>query len=243
MLFLILGMHKSGTTLIAETLMRSGINMGFDLKMDEIDYSNQKCEGYLLREINNDILNSHGKNSLKIKPIKSFQISEAVEKKIHKLIVKQTEYNNWGMKDPRLVLTYDVWKKCLDDFKLIVIIRNPVDVVMHYIRDYPTSRKLLFFPYYILRALSVWRTYNIYIEKYLRDERKENYIILNYSKFIKSDTGLEVLSNFVGKELIDARTKTHNKKNDRIDSMISLFTYLISVRSRKIYYKMSLKAN
>lgn len=239
MIYVILGMHKSGTTLIAESLMKSGINMGFDLNPEESDYLSEKCESRLLRDINKYLLKSHNKGSDTISRLPLLQEEELkrVESMIQTFIEKQKKYADWGMKDPRLVLTFDMWKKYLDQYKLIVVFREPEDVVMHYLKVYSPIRQLLFFPYLIYRALKVWRIYNEQILK-ISAESTVDTIFINYNKFMKSEVELEKLSDFVGIDLKDCRSTRFKRPMKKLDNFLRHYLNIVSFKEKKLMYKM-----
>ncbi len=58
MIYIVLGMHKSGTTLVAQTLHAAGINMGdFD---ESLTYdTNNKYERHDTQELNRDLLHGY----------------------------------------------------------------------------------------------------------------------------------------------------------------------------------------
>lgn len=191
-------MHKSGTTLVSQLLHASGINMGFDLLPGEEDYKKEKCEGRLLRKINRLLLDCGDAESLDIEIKSDLFVTEHVEVQSQHLLDAQANYENWGMKDPRQVFTYQYWKKILPEHKLIVVYRSPFEVVEHYLR-----KKFIFKR--MIKAIFAWNNYNRRIISICQETPESDYILVNYNKLMVSDEELGRVRDFVGVELIDSR--------------------------------------
>lgn len=204
MIYIVLGMHKSGTTLTAQLLHGSGINMGFDLNDGEEDYGAEKCEGRLLREINNSLLGSKGVFSLDVDVPQHFLEQSLNAERIGKLIEAQSSYPDWGMKNPIQTLTYSFWESRLPEHKLILVFRSPESVAKHYIRSRPGYKVYW-------RALATWKQYNQQILKLLSEVPAQERILINYDRMLKDDSEFKRLEKFVGKPLIDQRRKTKSK--------------------------------
>jgi len=205
MIYVVLGMHKSGTTLVAQTLHRSGINMGFDLAEGDDTYSREKCEGYLLREINNTLLRSERHYSLDIDLREPIVTRDEARPIAAKLMEEQSGYPDWGMKDPRLVGTYpSFWKNILDRHRLIAVYRDPAMVANYYVghpRFIDQKTEVL------VKSLRLWKEYNLRILDCLADHPESETLLINYDRLMDGK-GLEQLQKFVGTELIDCRRKS-----------------------------------
>lgn len=129
MIYIVLGMHKSGTTLVAKTLHESGVNMGV---AEGGDYPKFKYEDKRVNDIKNDILY----NGMKVKsyelPVscnnKSYAIAGYIEQ-------RQGEGNeNWGIKIPDMLMCYEQWRLLLPEHTLIGIRRSYEGVLAHYMK-------------------------------------------------------------------------------------------------------------
>ena len=150
MIYIVLGMHKSGTTLTAQLLSHAGINMGFDLDSGDDDYEKEKCESRLLRNVNKALLNCGDAHSLNIRIPVTLNCTSQTDMGARHLIEQQAKYPNWGMKDPRLVHTYSYWMGKLPAHKIIFVYRDPVRVADHYTRKNESKRRFK-------KALRTWR--------------------------------------------------------------------------------------
>ena len=205
MIYVVLGMHKSGTTLISQILHKSGIVMGvFD---EAVDYdSGNQYERKEALEINMEMLKKNYKDF-------SLDVTDPIEKadyivkeKIIKLIKHfDKRHKKWGFKDPRTCLTYDVWKQSLPEHKLIIVYRSPVEIWFHYTQNIHRWRfvKLL---RQGVKALRAWYVYNSQIIKIMR-ATPYNSIAFNYRDFMNDASSFESLEAFVGEKLADSRQK------------------------------------
>ena len=129
----VLGMHKSGTTLVAETLHRSGIAMIESEVAGGYDDGN-KMERAATCALNMDLLDDQGTESLRlIRPL-SPDADNATHKDRARELTAGLGPGPWGFKDPRTLLTFDFWQDVLDAPVLIGVYRDPVEVFRHYLR-------------------------------------------------------------------------------------------------------------
>ncbi len=129
MVYLVLGMHKSGTTLVAEILHKSQISM-VDEVQSNLSYEGDKFERKTTNEINKELLKAS--HSLTWAD-QSLQCTDEQAGRIRQMIaVCENKYTAWGFKDPRTCLTYHIWKQILPDHKILIVYRNPYQVMAHY---------------------------------------------------------------------------------------------------------------
>ena len=137
---IITGMHRSGTSLITKILSKY-IFIG-----NKVDFNN---ESLYFQRINRWLLSCNScswDNPLTFNELNENEsniliskLNENINKKLPSLIYfgfKNIFYNNnffnlktmWGWKDPVNVFTIYLWSKVFDEFKIININRNPLDV-------------------------------------------------------------------------------------------------------------------
>ncbi len=90
-----------------------------------------------------------------------------------------SKYGNWGFKDPRTSLTYDLIKPYLPEHKLICAFRQPQEVEIHYASRNPINK---------IRFIKMWLIYNLSIIKAAISVEPEDVIFINYNKFM-NDAG------------------------------------------------------
>jgi len=130
----ILGMHRSGTSMVARLLKSSGLMLGSDTQLIGADAGN--IDGHFEHvgfvKINNAILSHFGgsgasppllKTGWEMEPEIAGLVREA------KLLVQGFQgYPLWGWKDPRTTLLLPFWKKIIPQLRYIICVRSPLEV-------------------------------------------------------------------------------------------------------------------
>lgn len=218
MIYVVLGMHKSGTTLIAQTLHKSGINMGnFDLNQT-YDKGN-KYERLETQNINKRLLNCGNAHSLDV--IQPISENEYYDKKLIQnaqtmIDYLNSNYNDWGFKDPRTCLTYKFWKKILPEHKLIIVYRHPVEVEKHYVKTISAKYTQHDINKLRYKIHCTWLMYNMQLIKIIGREKKPS-LLINYSKYFEDNKDIMCLQKYAGRFLVDTRDFNlyrHKQNND-----------------------------
>lgn len=200
MIYVVLGMHKSGTTLISQNLHHSGINM-MDSVDPSLDYDQgNKWERESTKAINHELLGSEGEFSLAARRPRALVVSPELRGRIRELIRANSErYGDWGFKDPRTCLTYDVWASVLPEHRIVVVYRSPQEAWEHYRRA--SARNILQSALFLLRR---WCEYNGAIVRYLQ-QTKSPFVVIQYERFMTQREEFERLEKFIGRKLSDQR--------------------------------------
>lgn len=127
MIYVVIGMHKCGTTLVSQLLHAAGVDMieYFPLP-EELEYKyGGQYESITTKRINEVLLQSRGIPSARIRKTELFDIDRMST--IAQRYIKTKENQTWGFKDPRTTLTYlPFWSRMLSnqDHTLIVTYRE-----------------------------------------------------------------------------------------------------------------------
>ena len=163
--FVILGMHRSATSLVAKGLSTI-VHLGKDEEMlpPQADNPDGFYENMRFMDLNNRILASAGGSWLeppdedKILAVKDDFKAEIIE-----LVNEHNHYDYWGWKDPRTSLTIRLFHDYLTNPHYIACYRNPVEVANSLqIRKSP--------PMSMEKAIKVTMEYNMRIVKFLIDK-------------------------------------------------------------------------
>lgn len=214
MIYIVLGMHKSGTTLVAEILHKSGIPMIGDQDGDPSYDKGVKYERVSTANLNKGILNSGDVESFNMRHSESLDLSDKQRNRMIEIIREyQSRGNDWGFKDPRTCLTYELWNSYLPEHKLIAIYRHPTQVWLHY-----RSWRYIFHTWRVLRT---WTLYNLKIMTILENTNR-SYLVLDYESLMSDQDELEKLRQFVGHELVDARKESAYRKRSTKSGLVSM---------------------
>jgi hypothetical protein len=230
MIYIVLGMHKSGTTLVSEILHKSGIPMIADQDGDPSYDTGNKYERVSTADLNKDILNCWDIESFNVTRPAKLRMSHEQQKRMIEIIGEcQLRGNDWGFKDPRMCLTYELWEPHLPEHKIIAVFRRSSQVWLHYrsFRNFFRARKVL----------EAWKTYNSRIIDILRTTQRD-YLVLNYERLMSEEEEFERLKRFVGKEITDARKENAYQERSRTSIFVSVADLLGSLLgvTRASYY-------
>lgn len=131
----VLGMHRSGTSLVSRVLNLLGVHLGPEQHLMKANVDNPKgyWEHQLITNLNDEILVRLG-GSWHEPPIflQGWQhgtVLSDIRQRARRLI--QDDFaaaQNWGWKDPRTCLTLPFWQTLVSSPKYILCLRNPIDV-------------------------------------------------------------------------------------------------------------------
>lgn len=132
---LICGMHRSGTSLTGKFFQNIGYNFGAEEDLLEPKESNK--EGFWERadvvKLNNKILSLLGMSWDYPLVIPAKYIKEIATKNILQLADEARKITEklgtpFAMKDPRISLLLPFWEEIVPDAKIIIVVRNPLEV-------------------------------------------------------------------------------------------------------------------
>ncbi len=223
----ILGMHRSGTTLLTQILSGLGVFMGENLsKHHESQYFN---------ETNDWILQiAHGSWDypkplfhLLEEPGTRKKVVDGLTQKINSMKFRLSYVGlqnlsqfygshlpNWGWKDPRTTLTWPLWRDMFPDARFIYIARNGVDVAQSLFTRESKRLGNIQDPYYSLRctslnrAFEVWEEYNSFFFDSLEQNPDLSYFQFRYEDFLADPKPiLSDLLGFIGLNALDTEVQ------------------------------------
>lgn len=203
----ILGMHRSGTSMITRLLYKIGLDLG---TQDDIATASETTvsdnpEGYWehdqFRDLNEDLL-VHAGGSWKNPPdwsgdwtadptLQPFYDRAAA-------VVEGFQSPIWGWKDPRTCLTLPFWQKVLPDLKLLVCVRHPVEVALSFERRVEWS---LTFD----QAMNLWQQYHQAMLPSLADN--PSLVTHHRTYFYDAEAELRRVAAFAGLSMDDDQIK------------------------------------
>lgn len=206
----VLGMHKSGTSLVAEMLHHSGIEMIEALRGVSYD-KGEKYERDETSAINKALLKAEELYSLEVRrKLDLGSVPDALAHRARAFVASMAHRGaDWGFKDPRTCLTWEFWQPLLPEHKLICVFRN-VDEVHHRYRW--RGR------FFGLRAMDAWYRYNMAMLEAYEAAPVGSRMLLNYHDLMERRDEIDILSSFVGRQLTDRRNPQMRRTTGKADA-------------------------
>ena len=182
----ILGMHRSGTSLVAQLLRLSGMFLGEESELLGAEANNQKghWEHKEVLKIDESILAAFD-GSWHLPP--QFESGWENDSRLDALYDRARAFTDsmnqramvWGFKDPRACLTLPFWQKVIPDMTYVITVRNAKDVMQSLIKHHPSlppRRGLQLWVQYwrsiFTHTASAQRTFTFF-ERYFTDWKSE----------------------------------------------------------------------
>jgi O-antigen biosynthesis protein len=189
----IVGMHRSGTSMVARMLNLCGVELGNekDLRPAAGDNPDGFWENINFIGINEKILSKLGA-SWDYPPIlesgwETSSMFDECRQEAVSLINFMSSHPFWGWKDPRTSLTLPFWMELIPDLKMIICLRNPTEVAHSLAHRNNFSYKF---------SMDLWRDYN---QALFSGITPENQLISHYeSYFLEPQDELRRLVDFIG---------------------------------------------
>lgn len=205
---IVIGMHRSGTSLIAGIMASLGVHIG-----DVLDIHN---EAVCFKEINRALMLEEGGNWARPEPFIGKLANEAfVANKANQALQLLGKWGEdygvvrdnqlWGWKDPRNTLTLPIWLSIFPNAKVIHAIRDGLDVALSLYRRalkhcVSRSQEKRLFPPTVLRGYRLWKQYlDIGLEHETRFRSTVSWKTVHYEQMISQPTKqIESLCSFLG---------------------------------------------
>jgi hypothetical protein len=220
---MILGMHRSGTSLVTQWLFRCGLHVGTRLlaggignvegHFEDEDFYNLHCEWLTKRQLTHTGLIDHS-------PVLT---DEEVQQVQTLLVQKHAERNQWSWKEPRTCLWLSVYNRLLPDAYSFVVVRSFNDTVNSLVmREYrmedrvhqqkvqrkkgihrlkwkylKAKRPKYYFRLYAEEYLGVWVHYYEQIVAHYESLPTSQRLLVSYEELLQDDTAV---SNYLTHE-------------------------------------------
>ena len=128
--FIVTGMHRSGTSLTASLFQKVGVDIGNKLVGPADGNVKGHFENVDFVEFHKSVLRSQGIDELGCTCENTISVATEFVEIAKKLITENQQTDKyWGWKDPRTALFWDFWLTLLPEANLICVYRSPWEVV------------------------------------------------------------------------------------------------------------------
>jgi hypothetical protein len=192
----VLGMHRSGTSLVAGVLRQLGVDLGPDEEFLPPDPNNQS--GYFeladVVEINDEILAHHGGSWDELPELppgweQSDQLAQFRDRARSALGRRFAASREWAWKDPRTCITLPFWQRVVSGLRYVICVRNPVDTA-HSLRSREGEERPL------KEHVLDWLRHTASALVYTADRPR---ILVHYERFF-DEHEVRTLAGFLGRE-------------------------------------------
>lgn len=161
MQLIVLGMHRSGTSVLARLLNLMGAYFGPEGVSTGANQENPKgfWERRDVRALNDSVLHAVSCDWNRVLQFDASALPQAIvddfDKRASKLILEMDAHRPWLLKEPRLCLLMPLWRKWLEAPVCISIYRNPVEVAssLHRRNGIPIETGMVLWERYVRSAL------------------------------------------------------------------------------------------
>jgi hypothetical protein len=201
----IVGMHRSGTSMVTRLLNLCGLDLGPEADLMppiEADNSEGYWENVNFVWINDEILRLRKADAYhppQYTPTWKQNVDLAqVTSYANDLIAELSSAAVWGWKDPRTTLTLDFWQSLIPDLKIIMCLRHPTEVAQSLARRHSLDS--------IDVTLKLWWDYNQMIFHLFPRER---FLLTHYNSYFQNPIAeLRRLTDFIGLSTSDDQITT-----------------------------------
>lgn len=233
---MVMGMSRSGTTLLAEMVHKGGTPM-FSGDLDPRYDQGIKYERPLCQTINRQILglgpDVHLSTinflwKLPLQPIEPHLLEE---------LGREVGENPWGIKNPRTTLTYPMWCGAFPRGVRLYVYRSHREVARYYLRNRKPLRKGF---KHMRRSIIAWINYNEHLLENLKSDQAagRTAALVRYEELMEYADLVPILSETVGLSLADARdfSLRRNKIVSRKETLLcDLASFGLNSRLQNLY--------
>lgn len=167
MIYIVVGMHRSGTSMLAGLLHQNGISMGMHFREPLPENPKGFFEEEAFRQVNERVLRNSGYVVSEWSPsYRGVSITAEDSEQARSLVTRSDLLSDsWGWKDPRTCLTLTMWLNALveldliESTKIIVIRRNIWSVAQSLL-----NRRNV---HSLNHGAKIWRMYNRHLNRSL----------------------------------------------------------------------------
>ncbi len=181
---IIVGMHRSGTSLVASLLQSSGLHIGKKLLGKGTGNVKGHFENVDFFEFHKAVLQSQGVSEHGWTLQDNISVEKSFVEQAQQTIANNIVEPYWGWKNPRTTLFLDFWRSLLPNAKFLLIYRAPWEVVDSL---YRRGTDPIFFSQPDL-AVKIWIYYNSKIKEFY-DNYSDDCLLVNIDSIVNNGQG------------------------------------------------------
>lgn len=214
MQLIVVGFHRSGTSLLTQLLHSAGLFVGDELlgAMPSNPYGHFEDREVL--EFHRQVMDDHD-TGWQVDSPALFTLSPMHWSRMQDLIARRdAAHRNWGFKDPRVCFFLAAWKYLIPDAKFVVVYRDPSDCVRSmetrhaedYFRGSGKAEEHLPFFRQPDHGMRLWDTHNRAVTAFVR-EHLADCLVLPFSRLTEGYPVVRHLNERFAGELTEPSTE------------------------------------
>ena len=221
-ILVVTGMHRSGTSLIANYLHHCGLSIGTNLLVPSRHNTAGYYEDVDFIKFHDDILSAAGDSCYLETRQELFVIDEHHKKQARRILAEKSSQGVWGWKDPRTVLFLESWVTLCPEARFLFVYRRPEEVLRS-LRKRRDSKLFVRFPkgkgiFRYFKAIWLWCQYNQRILDFMDKYPKKCLLLflndittgkMDILEKIKKHWGVQGLKETPLSEVFDPNLLTH----------------------------------
>jgi hypothetical protein len=167
---IVIGMHRSSTSLVTAAFAESGFWMPDDQLQARPDNPKGYYEDREMHELHRRLLEHYGTawdTSPQLRRLRGrdLTVPPELEDTVQRLVADYRAHAPWVWKNPRATLFCDEWGRRFPEATFVLCLRAPGEVVDSMLRRQDrmriSTRRSFYRTRRLLRGLSIWRSYNL----------------------------------------------------------------------------------
>jgi O-antigen biosynthesis protein len=158
------GMHRSGTSLVANYLERCGLDMGEELLPADVGNPLGYYEDVHIHDLHRELLWKAGiADAFTVTDADvPVAVDAAFRERAREIVGERAGKSQWGWKEPRTALFLDLWRDVLPEARFLFVFREPLAVLDSLLRR-AANESVTEHPEL---ALVMWRIYNEHMVRF-----------------------------------------------------------------------------
>lgn len=199
-ILIILGMHRSGTSLISRWIHSCGLNLGDRLMGAGIGNINGHYEDIDFHDLHESIFENHSIPHGALQKVGGLSLDHNEKEQLRELVTqKNSLHSDWGWKDPRTCLFISEYARLLPEAAVLVVYRDFNEVVdslaRRHVKELRARRRKVrqsVLQKKLLDYAETWIEYNESILDTIEAESISNYMLVNYTNLLESNLDKDV---------------------------------------------------
>lgn len=243
---IIVGMHRSNTSLVGKAFKSAGLDIGDNLMKPTISNKEGYFEDVDIVEFEDKIFKSNNTWWYLFKPeeVKKLTYSKSIYSEAEKILSsKFGAKKNVGWKSPRSTIMLPFWKSVCPNARMVMVFRHPALVARSMVKRGDMWKFTKIHPHKIMKAINLWYTYNYMMFEFFKKNKNEC-MILEMPQLLDASDRIDWINDKIINDWgysispIDFGNATNENLLNRKADLLTEFLYSLSKKANELYNKL-----